>query len=420
VTTTPFVARIRITGLKNNALRLLPSEIGKLSNLKAIFLTDNKLEFFPSSIGQCTALKKIQAGRNKLQGLPSEIGLLQNLELLRLPLNELQGLPPDIVKCRRLAWLALAGNPFVKRATPPVLLPMLVADMLHLSSDGKNLASAEYGGAANDGVLTGLYMDEPIAIKYFQPGPDGDPMDEIRVGATLHEGFKTDEAPRSLADQIGMFTEPRLSAVFSLVKGSIPLAKKPLDTVRMLRGRWENKAVSVSILKNTSISDSVDFLYIFQRAFFYSVLTDVVDALSYMHLVHISHGDIYAHNVLVSDDFDSNIKDRDEFALVFDYGASFYYPSNESSDTSWFFEACEVRAFGLLLIDVATFLHYDSQALSTSEKLVMQREMSYTRKLGEACADRAPIDRPLFADVANALVRLRDIGIASANDVYPL
>lgn len=225
-------------------------------------MTGNQLAALPSELGHLAALRKLQAGANRLTALPSELGRLTALELLRVPMNRLGALPRELGDgCPALAWLALGANPLADAAQPPqaptpeLLRPAAVSIAL-----GSNLADAEFGGAANDGVHPGTYADPRatgvavnVAVKFFKPGlgPDGDPKDEMRVGAAVHAllvNLRSSAAagaaaggaggPLSvgpLSDQLGVLAWPRAAAVFRLVEGARPLAKKPLDAVRMLR-----------------------------------------------------------------------------------------------------------------------------------------------------------------------------------------
>jgi Leucine-rich repeat (LRR) protein len=244
---------------QDNALTALPSELGRLTALQALFLTGNQLATFPSELGGLASLRKLQAGANRLTALPSELGLLSALELFRAPMNNLKSLPRELATCPKLAWLALGGNPISdaappattqspnhgwSRPTPELLSPAAVSIAL-----GSNLADAEFGGAANDGVHPGTYTDpasgvaEQVAVKFFKPGvgPDGDPKDEMLVGAAVHalllnlrpKGDRFSVGP--LSDQLGVLAHPRPAAVFRLIEDARPLAKKPLDTARMLR-----------------------------------------------------------------------------------------------------------------------------------------------------------------------------------------
>jgi hypothetical protein len=253
-------ALVFLLRLQDNLLKELPSEIGQLTSLQGLFLTGNQLTTLPSEVGNLSTLRKLQAGANHFTSLPSQLGQLKNLELFRVPMNSLSALPPSLKKCPSLAWLALGANPLTESAkdlrsaplSPAVLNPAAVSISL-----GSNLADVEYGGAANDGVHPGTYTDPTtggtvkVAVKFFKPGlgPDGDPKDEMLVGAAVREllvrkwSSATTTSDSStlysrsgpLSNQLGVLTSPRAAAVFQLVENATPLARKPLDSVRMLR-----------------------------------------------------------------------------------------------------------------------------------------------------------------------------------------
>jgi len=241
----------------------LPSEIGQLTSLQGLFLTGNQLSTFPSEVGALSSLRKLQAGANQLTSLPAELGQLANLELFRVPMNRLTTLPLSLKHCPSLAWLALGANPLTETAkqlrsaplSPIELNPAAVSISL-----GSNLANVEYGGAANDGVHPGTYthpttgVTMKVAVKFFKSGlgPDGDPQDEMLIGAAVRELLVNRQAtapsePSSttassssfvmgpLSNQVGVLTSPRAAAVFQLIENATPLARKPLDSARMLR-----------------------------------------------------------------------------------------------------------------------------------------------------------------------------------------
>jgi len=182
--------------------------------------------------------------------------------------------------------------------------------------------------------------------------------------------------------------------------------------------------------------------------FLFGVSADVAQGLAYMHSLGISHGDVYAHNVLVKKGKDGPLMPlrqqsphpstsssssgasflvQDEqvkgpaaevtevvFARLFDFGAAFFYPPECAS----LIEAVEVRAFGLLLQDLVNFFHASPAAGDEDEATAAA--VAYLRAVAEACAKRAPAQRPSFAAVAQALALLRDFGVARAKGELPL
>jgi hypothetical protein len=125
-----------------------------------------------------------------------------------------------------------------------------------------------------------------------------------------------------------------------------------------------------------------------------------------MHFIGIAHGDIYAHNILVNKDASSPLPDG-PYAKLFDFGAAFFYPkgrSESSFESSEYspeeegngVEAVEVRAFGLLLQDMAEYLFLDAAHHATTASLL---------RLANACVDSA--NRPTFARLASMLAQFK-------------
>lgn len=141
----------------------LPSELGNLRKLTALFLTDNMLESLPNEIGHLTSLKRLQASKNNFKSLPPEIALCTDLEVIRMAVSKLTSLPPEIALCTNLAWIAFSSNPLSENVKP--LQSPFQIDKSEISVTGTNLASVDYSGASNDGVLIGSYKGVPIAIK---------------------------------------------------------------------------------------------------------------------------------------------------------------------------------------------------------------------------------------------------------------
>ena len=82
--------------LNDSQLTSLPSEIGKLINLKELDVSSNQLTSLPSNIGKLVKLKELSVYSNQLTSLPSDIGKLVNLEKLVVSFNQLTSLPSSI------------------------------------------------------------------------------------------------------------------------------------------------------------------------------------------------------------------------------------------------------------------------------------------------------------------------------------
>ena len=88
--------KYKITKINLSYLQLtgeIPKEIGKLINLKNLYLNSNQLTGeIPKEIGKLINLQWLRLNNNQLLGeIPKEIGKLTNLQYLRLNTNQLPG-----------------------------------------------------------------------------------------------------------------------------------------------------------------------------------------------------------------------------------------------------------------------------------------------------------------------------------------
>eukprot|EP00978_Attheya_sp_CCMP212_P013477 scaffold33892_cov49-Attheya_sp.AAC.1 len=91
----------------------LPSDIGDLTNLKALDLALNQLNgTIPTEIGQLEKLEVLSLYDNQLSGMiPTEIGQLEKLQVLDLEYNQLSGMiPTEIGQLEKLEDLSLEEN----------------------------------------------------------------------------------------------------------------------------------------------------------------------------------------------------------------------------------------------------------------------------------------------------------------------
>jgi Leucine-rich repeat (LRR) protein len=72
----------------NNLTGALPSQIGKLKNLKILNASNNEMTGVPAEVGQLTNLEILDLSNNKLTGLPNELANLKNLKTLNLSGNQ--------------------------------------------------------------------------------------------------------------------------------------------------------------------------------------------------------------------------------------------------------------------------------------------------------------------------------------------
>ena len=110
------------------------------------------------------------------------------------------------------------------------------------------------------------------------------------------------------------------------------------------------------------------------------VLKGIASALVYLHSRSVCHGDLYAHNIMYSQDH----------VYLTDFGAAFSY-KGLSSILSFQIEKIEVRAFGCLIDDL--FVRCDGD----------ERVLKSLGELRDACILGNVQDRPSFTEIFKTL-----------------
>ncbi|GLI66354.1 hypothetical protein VaNZ11_010126 [Volvox africanus] len=357
---------LRLLGLKSNKLTELPSSVSKLTSLVELFITNNRLTGLPEGMSRCTSLVKIQASFNAFTALPACLLHLPKLELLRVAVCGIRTLPLGLLEdgaMPHLAWFSMAGNPVCP--DPPVPAPGLP----EVEVDDLDLGMKLADGASGE-VFRAVWRGDLVAVKFFKGdvSPDGRAEDEVALAIALQHPHLT---------QVLAKVKHPPGLVLRLASGN-PLAHKPTSK-NLLRCKW---------------GDDVRFAP--RRALLLAVA--VADALAYIHAAGVCHGDVYAHNVLM---------DEDENVTLCDFGASFSYDPR----TQPFWQAMEVRAYGLLLRDVAARCAVEADVedftAGGGATATALRVVATLRKLAERCTELPPAQRPPFVAVRQELAGLR-------------
>ncbi|HEY3473740.1 MAG TPA: hypothetical protein VGK56_03970, partial [Anaerolineales bacterium] len=119
----------------NELAGTLPPEIGKLTQLKSLYLDDNELTGpVPAEIGNLSQLEVARLGKNHFSGnIPVEIASLEKLIFLELWGNQLSGeIPGELGNLRRLQDLKLHANELTG-SIPLELGELTNLRLLHLS-----------------------------------------------------------------------------------------------------------------------------------------------------------------------------------------------------------------------------------------------------------------------------------------------
>lgn len=130
------------------------------------------------------------------------------------------------------------------------------------------------------------------------------------------------------------------------------------------------------------------------------ILSGVSSLSSHLHSKHISHGDLYAHNILVHK--------SSGFPLLGDFGAATRYQSILSRivgdippnfDVYKAIEGLEVRAFGYLIDDLLERTSFEETETEVAQTLGNIRSQ---------CLQPDPVTRPSFKELYDSLKSLKE------------
>jgi len=351
-------------GLKSNSLTLLPPNIGNLSELVHLFLTDNKLQSLPAELVGCISLRKVQAASNCFERLPKELAAMPALEFIRLSCCKLVEWPA-VLRAPRLGWCSMAGNPIanscVKVRSPPLpsvaasdtCLVEVLGPLGNVQGASGDVQRARYRGEAEEVVLKWFLVE--TAEGYVSP--DGRPEDELAVACYAQHL----QLVWPLAIVLATPGSDRAGLIMRRAKGRVLGTAHNFTSVLRPPKLWDGQRVSAPWIR---------------RCF-----GDVACALGYLHSEHITMGDVFAHNILVTEE---------GCATLCDFGAAFFYDAAAGID----FERQEVRALGVLLQEVIERILDPAAPADESMRL---------GEVAKCCADDRPQMRPSFCELRGML-----------------
>lgn len=372
--------RLRILFCSNNQFTQLPEALGQCPSLEMVgfkanrivevpaaalpqrlrwlILTDNCIETLPTEMGRRPALQKVALAGNRLHALPASMAACERLELLRISANRLEGLPDWLVTLPRLTWLAHGGNPFsaaqeaaalAQAALPRV--PWAALDVQALLGEG---ASGHiYSAAGANGSV--------VALKVFKGDVTSDGLPVSELSACLHSG----DHP-ALIPALGRLVDHPAGAdglLMPLIGPEFrPLAGPP-SFASCTRDVYDPR------LQLTAHAAR-------------SMAASAASALAHLHDRGLTHGDLYAHNLL---------HDGQGEVRLGDFGAASFLGSVPHRQAARL-RALDVRALGCLLEELQACCVDANNALTP---------------LALACMNDDVDSRPSAEAVAQALAGLR-------------
>jgi len=353
---------LTMIGFKSNCISHVP-ENALPKNVQWLILTDNQIEKLPDSMGKLSKLQKCMLAGNRVRSLPESMALCKSLELLRISANQIDILPDWLFNLPRLSWLACAGNPCVKD------------DALDTSNVPEipwcDIAVHEELGKGASGVISRASLKETeisYAVKIFKGTvtSDGYPEDEMAasIAAGEHENLTT------LHARFTAHPEGKEGLVFALIPPHYRNLGNPPSFETCTRDTYDEGC--------TFTLDEV-----------LRISREIVSVMSHLHSQQICHGDLYAHNILVSE----------KHTLFSDFGAATRYAGIEGMEGHTF-ERLEVRAFAALLEDLlARILQEESP-----EKVMIIEKLETLKR---ECMQENVQLRPLFSTLYTRLLNLR-------------
>jgi len=359
--------KLEMIGFKANQIRTVPAA-SLPEQTRWLILTDNQITTLPERMGQLQRLQKLALAGNRLTALPASMAQCRNLELVRLSANQLQALPSWLLQLPKLTWLAFAGNPFSHTLVDPhadvaSVLNVTLADIELGKKLGEGASGIIYQGRWLNPAMVAATGSEHIAVKLFkgEVTSDGYPADELDCCLTTgdHPNLIKVLAHISQKDQLG------------LVMALIPAG-------------FTNLGLPPSL--DTCTRDTFKPGTQFSLEQVATIAHQLADTLAHMHAKQVSHGDVYAHNMMVNQ----------QMNLLFgDFGAASNL-GNLSTLEQLAMEAIEVRALGCLIEDLLAYV----------DESVNAEHYAQLSAIKAACMQSDVALRPRLVEVNRAIVSL--------------
>ncbi len=308
--------KVEMIGFKANHIKQI-GENAFPPSLRWLILTNNRIERLPRSIGKCKNLQKVALAGNLLKQLPDEMAACKKIELLRISANKLTAFPHWLLSLPRLSWLAFSGNEF----NPSID----ITDQLISISWNELSIKEQLGEGASGLIYKALWRDKKqvereVAVKVFKGEVTSDGLPEDEMNTCIHAG----EHPNLIRAMGKIINHPEFKN--GLVLELIPKSYKNLGNPPSLK---------------TCTRDTFPDQTSFSIKQIINIATGAAELAVRLHERGISHGDLYAHNILINEN---------AHPLLSDFGAASFY--NPDGDTGPLIQRLEVRAFGCLVEDL--------------------------------------------------------------------
>ena len=372
-----FMLGIADVGLTELDGAALPPSLGWLiAPQNAISVIKN-----PTRLG---SVRKLMLSHNHLDAFAADrlIDAIPALEMVRLACNQLETVPPSAFAHPRLAWLAIGGNPYAKRAVDAALTAA--------SGGGAGVAGAGttflpdasevevdetvLGQGSGAVVKRGAWRGKPVAVKLWSAErfSDGDARGEWVAGRL------TGDCP-DLVRTLAAWESPSLGMALELLEGASAVGGPPNFGTVTRDAFTDGKQPKLGVLEA------------------FNVAVTVARAGEWLHTRGLMHGDVYLHNTLrvagSSRALGRPPRAMDDIVRLSDLGAACAYDRGAHAGL----EKIEVRSFGWLVHDLLSWIA-PGPYVQESKCLGLMREVA------NACTSEELSRVPSFS---SALAQLR-------------
>ena len=323
------------------------------------------------------------------------------MELVRLAANKLKvsSLPLWFWQLPKLSWLALAGNDCSPEGADLNGITPIEEEAAVCNIDWTSLDIMEKLGEGASGVIykakwvrtentnTDSKDDEYVAVKLFKGGKTSDGLPEDEMKASEAAGSHT--CSLKVLGRIVNAPDNQIGLVMQLISKEFANLGGPPSFESVTRDTFESGTTfSVQVILN--------------------ILSGIASVCSHLHNKGITHGDVYAHNILFNSEGEPLLGD---FGAASIHSKSLVFTESPSSGDSCnnicaAMERFEVRAFGCLIDDLITRVSVDDSdySLGTSSE---SRVIAALRSMHASCLNCEPRERPTFAYMSDGLAAVK-------------
>ena len=358
--------KLEMISFKSNSVISIAEDVLPIDT-RWLILTDNKIKALPDSIGKLHRLQKLALAGNRLTDLPASMAQCTSLELARLSANQLTAMPDWLFQLPKLSWLAFSGNTFNRASNTTIssVIDVQLADIELGELLGEGASGLIYRGDWIVRPKSLIDTDNHVAVKVFKGDvtSDGYPQDELDCCLTAGE---QENLIKVIAQLDQTDTDKKLGLVMELIPSNfynlgLPPTLKTCTRDTFNEGTFYDAEKIIKIAKQ------------------------MANAMTHLHARGVSHGDAYAHNVMINNDADM---------LLADFGAATNLMTLPKAQQKAM-ERIEVRAFGCLLDDLLS--------LCSEVELKENKDLFGLINLKEKCMNHKPSVRPCFVDIQATL-----------------